>query len=95
MAKRLYKSQNKMLCGVCAGLGEYLNLDPTLVRLIWVIVACCSLGLGVVAYVVCAVIMPNRPSDETDWNNMKRANDYTEKDKEFNSHFTKDAEEKK
>ena len=90
MAKKLYKSQDKKLCGVCAGIAEYLNIDPTIVRLIWIIVACCSFGLGLIAYVVCAFIMPNHTSNDTDWNNMKRANDYSEKDAEFNSHFDND-----
>ena len=92
MAKRLYKSQEKKICGVCGGIAEYLNLDPTIIRLIWVIITCCSFGAGVIAYIVCAFVLPNRPSDETNWDNMKRANDYQEKDKEFNSHFGKDAD---
>ena len=36
MEKKLYRSNtNKMLCGVCGGIGEYFNIDPTIVRLIW------------------------------------------------------------
>ena len=57
MDKKLYRSNiNKMLCGVCGGIGEYLNVDPTLVRLIWALVACS--GAGVVAYLLAAVIIP-------------------------------------
>lgn len=89
MAKRLYKSTERKLCGVCSGIAEYFNIDPTLVRLIWVIAACVSAGAGIIAYIVCALIMPDRPSSAADWNNMKRANDYSEADKEFNSHFEK------
>lgn len=38
--KKLYKSEdNKVLCGVCGGLGEFLGIDPTIVRLIWVVLA--------------------------------------------------------
>lgn len=57
MEKRLYRSErNKVLCGVCGGIGEYLNLDPTIVRLLFVLFGCT--GTGVLAYIVAAVIMP-------------------------------------
>lgn len=57
MSKRLYKVEDgKMVDGVCGGIGEYFNIDPTLVRIIW---ACCALtGTGIVAYFICALIMP-------------------------------------
>ncbi len=90
MAKRLYKSSEKKLSGVCAGIAEYMNLDPTLVRLGWVILTCLSFGTGIVAYIVCALVIPDRPSDSSDWTNMRRANEYTEDDKEFNSYFEND-----
>jgi phage shock protein C len=89
MAKRLYKSQEKKLCGVCAGIAEYFNIDPTIVRLIWVVITCASVGGGLIAYVICALIMPDRPSSSSDWDNMKRANDTSDEDREFNSHFEK------
>lgn len=39
--KRLYRSKNdRMLCGVCGGIGEYLDIDPTLIRLLWALAAC-------------------------------------------------------
>lgn len=41
MNRKLYRSNNnKMLCGVCGGIGEYLGIDPTLIRLLWAILAC-------------------------------------------------------
>ena len=59
MEKRLYRSdENKVLCGVCGGLGEYFNIDPTIVRLIWAILL--SSGPGLFAYIVAAIIMPRR-----------------------------------
>lgn len=59
--KRLYKnSQNKLISGVCQGLSEYLDIDVTVVRLIWLVITCCSAGLGIVAYIVAAVIMPDK-----------------------------------
>ena len=61
MDKRLYKSNNnKVLCGVCGGIAEYFNVDPTLVRLGW-IVFCALGGSGLLAYIIAAVIIPNDP----------------------------------
>ena len=49
--KRLYKSsENSMLCGVCGGIAEYFDIDPTLVRLAWVILTCFG-GAGIWAYI--------------------------------------------
>ena len=60
MEKRLYKSnQNKVLDGVCGGIAEYFNIDPTLVRLGWV-VFCALGGSGVLAYIICALIIPSK-----------------------------------
>ena len=61
MEKKLYKSEtNKMLAGVCGGIAEYFNIDPTLVRLGWVVF--CGLGgSGLLAYIIMAIIMPSRP----------------------------------
>ena len=62
MNRRLYRSNtNKMLCGVCGGIGEYLNIDPTLVRLIWAVLACS--GTGILVYFLAAVIIPMEPED--------------------------------
>ena len=56
--KRLYRSEtNQMLCGVCAGIAEYLGIDPTLVRLAWVLF-CVLGGSGVLAYILAAIIIP-------------------------------------
>ena len=55
--KRLTKSSNKMLCGVCGGIAEYFNIDPTVVRLLWVIISCFG-GAGILAYIVAAIIVP-------------------------------------
>ena len=65
MEKKLYRSKtNKMLAGVCGGLGEYANLDPTVVRLIAVLIGLS--GAGLIAYLVCAVIIPEKPDDIVD-----------------------------
>lgn len=57
--KKLYKSStNKMISGVCGGIAEYINLDPTIVRLLWV-VFCFMGGAGILAYIIAAIIIPN------------------------------------
>lgn len=55
--KKLYRSSsNKMICGVCGGVSEYINIDPTVVRLLWVIFA--FSGFGILAYFIAAIVMP-------------------------------------
>lgn len=57
--KRLYRSStNYMICGVCGGIAEYFNIDPTLVRLAWVILSVFGWGTGIVAYIIAAIIIP-------------------------------------
>ena len=55
--KRLTKSYDSKLCGVCGGIAEYLNIDPTIVRLIWLLLVLCA-GTGMLAYIIAAIIMP-------------------------------------
>lgn len=58
--KRLYKSStNRVLCGVCGGIGEYFNIDPTIIRLIFVVFVF-GVGSGLLAYIVAAIIMPEQ-----------------------------------
>ena len=62
MQKKLYKSRNdKKLDGVCAGLAEYLDVDPTLIRLAWVIFTFLG-GSGILAYIIAALVMPRNPN---------------------------------
>lgn len=57
--KRLYRSDtDKMLLGVCGGIGEYLNVDSTVIRLLWAILVCT--GPGLLAYFAAAIIIPRR-----------------------------------
>ncbi len=55
--KRLTKGYDKKICGVCAGIAEYLNVDPVFVRLIWILAFFCG-GTGLLAYIAAAVIIP-------------------------------------
>lgn len=58
--KRLEKSRtDRMLCGVCAGMAKYFTIDPTIVRLLWVVFGFASCGTALLAYFVAAVIMPD------------------------------------
>ncbi len=61
MNKKLYRSEEgKMIAGVCAGIGEYFNIDPTVVRLGFVIFGCMG-GSGILAYILASVIIPVKP----------------------------------
>ena len=65
MQKKLYRnSENKMLAGVCSGLADYINIDPTVVRLIWALVG--LTGAGILAYLVAAIIIPEKENDVID-----------------------------
>lgn len=59
MSGKLYRSSNKMIGGVCAGIAEYFQIDPTIVRLLWV-AAVLLAGTGVLLYLVAWVIIPER-----------------------------------
>lgn len=55
--KKLYRSdRNKMICGVCGGVGEYFEIDPTIIRLLFALFACS--GSGIVVYFLAAIIIP-------------------------------------
>lgn len=58
MNKRLCKSStNKTICGVCGGIAQYFNIDPTIVRLVWAIITF-FYGIGLVIYIIAALVMP-------------------------------------
>ena len=62
MEKKLYRSRtNKKLFGVCGGLAEYFDIDPTVLRLILVLAVVCA-GVGLVAYLIAALIIPVNPN---------------------------------
>ncbi len=63
MEKRLYKiGTGKMVDGVCGGIAQYFGLDPTLVRLAWIVFTAMG-GSGIVAYILCAAIFPREPEE--------------------------------
>ena len=61
--KRLYRSSDdRMLCGVCADIAEYFEIDPTLIRLAWVFCCCFGVFPAIIAYIIAAVVIPTAPS---------------------------------
>ncbi len=71
--KKLYRdTANEKIAGVCSGIARYLNVDPTIVRLIWVF-AILFLGWGLLAYIICAIVIPADPGfyDYTEYENQQ------------------------
>ena len=61
MEKKLYKlKEGQVLDGVCGGIAKYFGLDPTIIRVAWVIF-CALGGSGILAYILCALIIPRDP----------------------------------
>jgi len=61
MEKKLYRSNsNRMFAGVCGGLAEYLDFDASIIRILWAL-SVLLLGTGLLIYIVCAIIIPNKP----------------------------------
>ncbi len=60
--KRLYRSRKeRKLAGVCGGVAEYFNLDPSIVRLGWIVIALAG-GSGLIAYILAAIVIPDEPA---------------------------------
>lgn len=57
--KKLYRLDKGMLAGVCGGIAEYFNIDPTIVRLVWAALALVW-GTGIVLYIAAAIILPRK-----------------------------------
>lgn len=55
--KKLFKSKNKMIAGVCSGFAEFFGVDPTIVRIVWAAVTLLG-GTGIILYIICALVMP-------------------------------------
>ena len=64
MKKKLYRSKkDEKIAGVCGGIAEYFGIDATLVRLAWALLVLCA-GTGVLVYIACAFIIPEKPDEE-------------------------------
>ena len=59
--KRLYRSgKEKILGGVCGGIAEYFNVDPTIIKIIWILIVL-GYGAGIIAYIIAWIIIPKNP----------------------------------
>ena len=73
MEKKLYRSRtDKKLCGVCGGIANFLGIDATIIRLIWAL-AVLFAGSGALAYIVCALIIPEEPYEIVEENPTNEA----------------------
>ena len=62
MKNKLYRSRtDEKIAGVCGGLGKYLNIDPTIIRVLWALAILCA-GVGLLPYIVCALVIPEEPT---------------------------------
>jgi len=90
MEKRLYRSRtDRMIWGVCGGLAEYFNVDPTLVRVVFVLLALMS-GIGIIAYIILAIVMPREGSKSATPREVVREN--VEEMKESATEFGKEVQ---
>jgi phage shock protein C len=64
--KRLYRSRkDRIVGGVCAGLAAHIDADPSLIRLVWIVVTLISLGTGLIVYLAAWIIIPESPEEST------------------------------
>lgn len=61
MVKILYLGNEKIVAGICSGIGQYFSVDPVFVRLIWVVLTIMSFGTGIIAYLFAWIIIPEKP----------------------------------
>lgn len=60
MSKKLYRStENRVFLGVCGGLGEYFDIDPVVIRVVWLLL----FGISIITYFILALIIPEKPYD--------------------------------
>lgn len=71
--KKLYKSTDRKVDGVCAGIAEFLEIDPTIVRVIYALITLFSAGVGGIAvYIILAVVMPRKPFPDYQYNEFEQ-----------------------
>ncbi len=58
MNKLQRSKNNRVFSGICGGIGEYFNIDPTLVRIAWILLSLSNFGTSLIIYIVCTVIIP-------------------------------------
>lgn len=61
--KKLTRSTtNRTICGVCGGIGEYINIDPAIIRIIWILCSLAGCGTGLIVYLIAAIVIPEPDS---------------------------------
>ena len=88
--KKLYRStEDRKICGICGGLSDYFNIDATVIRVIWVVLGCCTAGIGaIIVYFICAAIIPERSGGSSE--RKETESPYADKPSdEFDSYFKK------
>ena len=61
MAKKLYRSRiDRKIAGVCGGIAEYFDIDPVIIRVLWLVAVCCA-GGGILAYIIALLVIPQAP----------------------------------
>ena len=71
--KKLYKSTDRKLDGVCAGIAEYFEIDPTIIRVAYALISLFFAGIGgIVVYVILAIVMPRRPFPDYQYNEFEQ-----------------------
>lgn len=76
--RRLRKSADQKVCGVCGGLGEYFGIDPTIIRVIYLILLFTT-GIGILPYIFLAIIMDDAPASAKNTGFYKKENSYSAK----------------
>ena len=73
--KRLYKDKEDIkIAGVCSGIAKYFDMDPTVIRILWVVLTLAG-GSGIIAYLICMFVMPDDPGyTEAEWHNVEDEN---------------------
>lgn len=75
MDKKLYRSdENKIIFGICGGIGEYFEVDPVIIRLILIVLICLGFS-GLVAYIIAAFVIPRRPAASTNSSSYSGSNE--------------------
>ena len=79
MKKRLYKSNDKLICGVLGGIADYFDIDPTLVRILYAALSVFTAGFpGLTLYIICAFVIPVRPDNFNSDNGQNNGNNYNQ-----------------
>ncbi len=61
--KRIYRSKKeRMIAGVCGGIAEYFNFDVTIARLLWAAITIFTFPVGLIAYIICWLVIPENPN---------------------------------